>query len=78
MSNLTVGQRVCVRPKFGQAQEGVIYTHDVATNTITIHQHLPNSDDHGTILVFNRAHVEIDVIPGAPVSESFFALPNIR
>lgn len=78
MAELTVGQRVNVRPKVGPSQEGVVYTHDALTNTITIKQDIPNTKTHTTILVFNRAHVEIDVVPGARVVDDCMALPNIR
>lgn len=78
MAELTVGQRVNVRPKVGPSQEGVVYTHDALTNTITIKQDIPNTKTHTTILVFNRAHVEIDVVPGASVVDNCMTLPNIR
>ncbi|CAB1103939.1 unnamed protein product [Ectocarpus sp. CCAP 1310/34] len=77
MAELVVGQRVKVRPKAGPAQEGVVYTHDALTNTITIKQDIPNTKTHSAILVYNRAHVQIDVVPGAPVVDDCMALPNI-
>lgn len=78
MAELAVGQRVKVRPRVGPVQEGVVYTHDALTNTITIKQDIPNTKTHTTLLVFNRAHVEIDVVPGAIVADESLALPNIR
>eukprot|EP00903_Cladosiphon_okamuranus_P010148 g9609.t1 len=77
MAEVTVGQRVTVRPKVGPSQEGVVYTQDTVTNTITIKQDIPNTRTHSTILVFNRAHVEIDVVPGAVAVDESVALPNI-
>ena len=78
MAELTVGQRVRVRPKVGQVQEGVVYTHDSSTNTITIRQDIPNSSTHCSIFVFNRAHVEIDVVSKADVLDNHLPLPHIR
>lgn len=78
MAELTVGRMVRIRPKVGQIQEGVVYTHDAITNTITIKQDIPNTKTHTTVLVFNRAHVEIDVVPGADVIDDYVALPSIR
>lgn len=78
MAELTVGRRVRIRPKVGQVQEGVVYTHDAITNTITIKQDIPNTKTHTAVLVFNRAHIEIDVVPGADVVDDYVALPNIR
>ena len=78
MAEVTVGQRVTVRPKVGPSQEGVVYTQDTVTNTITIKQDIPNTKTHSTILVFNRAHVEIDAVPGAVAVDESVALPNIR
>lgn len=78
MTELVVGQRVTVRPKVGPSQEGVVYTHDALTNTVTIKQDIPNTKTHSTLLVFNRAHVEIEVVPGAAMVDESMALPNIR
>lgn len=78
MAELVVGQRVKVRPRVGSVQEGVVYTHDALTNTVTIKQDIPNTKTHTTLLVFNRAHVEIDVVPGAIVVDESLALTNIR
>lgn len=78
MAEVTVGQKVTVRPKVGPSLEGVVYTQDTVTNTITIKQDIPNTKTHSAILVFNRAHVEIDVVPGAVVVDDSVALPNIR
>ena len=78
MAELTVGRRVRIRPSVGQVQEGVVYTHDVITNTITIKQEIPNTKTHSAVLVFNRAHIEIDVVPGADVVDDYVTLPNIR
>eukprot|EP00904_Undaria_pinnatifida_P004365 jgi/Undpi1/1392/HiC_scaffold_11.g04784.m1 len=77
MAELTVGRRVRIRPKVGQIQEGVVYTHDAITNTITIKQDIANTKTHSAVMVFNRAHVEIDVVPGADVVDDYVALPNI-
>lgn len=55
-----------------------MYTHDALTNTITIKQDIPNTKTHCTVLVFSRAHVEIDVVPGSNVADDYVALPNIR
>lgn len=76
MSELMVGQTITVRPKVGQVQEGVLYTLDELTNTVTIKTKQDNT--HSTIVVFNRAHVEIDAVPGAKVTDDSVALPNIR
>lgn len=76
MSELTIGQRVTVRPKVGQVVEGVLYTLDALTNTITIKKKIDNTNS--TIVVFNRAHVEIDAVPGGKVLDADVALPNIR
>ena len=78
MAELTVGRRVRIRPKVGQVQEGVVYTHAAITNTITSKQDIPNTKTHTAVLVFNRAHIEIDVVPGADVVDDYVALPNIR
>lgn len=80
MVEMNVGQRVKVRPKVGQAflEEGVVYTHDALTNTITIKQAIPNTKTHSTIRVFNLAHVEIDAVPGAGAMDDYVALPSIR
>lgn len=78
MSELTVGQRVKVRPKVGPPQEGVVYTHDSITNTITIKEDIPNTKTHGTVIIYNRSHVEIEVVPGGGVADEFVALPHIR
>lgn len=78
MTELTVGQRVKVRPKVGPTQEGIVYTHDAVTNTVTIKQDIPKTTTHSTLVVFNRDHVEIDVVRGAEVVDDFVALPNIR
>lgn len=78
MAEVKVGQKVTVRPKVGPSQEGVVYTQDPVTNTITIKQDIPNTKTHSTILVFNRAHVAIDVVPGAVVVDESVALPSIR
>lgn len=80
MAELTVGQRVRVRPKVGQVEEGVVFTHDHLTNTITIKQDIvPKTKTHSTILVFNRAYVEVDVLArGASVVDDRVTLPNVR
>lgn len=78
MADIIVGQRVKIRPKVGQEQEGVVYTQDALTNTITIKQDIPNTKTHSTILVFNRAYVDIDAVPGAPVVDEHMTLPAIR
>lgn len=78
MAEMTVGQKVTVRPRVGPSQEGVVYTQDTITNTITIKQDIPNTKTHSTILVFNRAHVEIDVVPGVVAVDESVALPKIR
>lgn len=75
---LCVGQRVKIRPKVGPPQEGIVYTHDAITNTVTIKQDLHNTTTHSTIIVFNRSHVEIEVVPGAAAADDSVALPNIR
>lgn len=75
---LVVGQRVKVRPKVGAVQEGVVYTHDPMTNTVTIKQDIHNTTTHSTIAVFNRSHVEIEVVPGAAAVDDTVALPKIR
>lgn len=78
MAELTVGQRVKVHPRVGQVQEGIVYTHDAHTNTITIKQDIPNTKTHSTVLVFNRQHIEIEVVPGGDLVDDFVALPTIR
>lgn len=78
MTELTVGQRVKVRPKVGQVQEGIVYTHDSLTNTVTIREDVPSSSAHCTVFVFNRAHVEIDVLSKAGILDDHSTLPIIR
>ncbi|CAM9198551.1 unnamed protein product [Choristocarpus tenellus] len=64
MTEFIVGQRVRVRPRVGDAQEGVVYTLDSATNTLTIKQEIPHTTTHCSILVFNRSFIEVDAIGG--------------
>lgn len=76
---LAVGQRLRVRPKFGPPQEGVVYTHDEVTNTVTIKQDIPNDSAHGTMIVYNRSHVEIDILAAASATiDESITLPNVR
>ena len=53
-------------------------THDALTNTVTIKQDIHNTTTHSTMTVFNRSHVEIEVVPGAAAVDDSVALTKIR
>lgn len=78
MMELRVGQRVKVRPKVGTPQEGIVYTTDPSTNTITIKRDISKAASYSTVFVFNLSHVHVDIVEGADMADDIMALPNIR